>query len=252
MTARNIDHVVITVADLEHTKTLWESLGFTVTPRAVHPFGTANCLIQLQGNFIEFVEIDDPSRIEETTNSFFSFAAHNRDWLQQRGEGLSMLVLTSQDRDTDQQEWKAEGLRTYEPFNFERMARQPDGSDKRVAFRLAFTGLPTLDGLGFFVCEQETPDVFWKPQYQSHANGAQLISAITVEANEPAGAQDFLQRMGRGTATDTGVALADDRIEITSGPRASIEELEIQITEGESRTIPDDKSSGVSVRLVRV
>ena len=52
MPVRDIDHVVVMTRDLESARAGWEQLGFTTTPRAVHPFGTANSLIQLQGNFI--------------------------------------------------------------------------------------------------------------------------------------------------------------------------------------------------------
>jgi len=251
MTAKDIDHIVIAVRDLAAAKADWEAAGFTTTPRAVHPFGTANSLVQLQGNFVELLEIDDPAKIEETTDSFFGFAAHNRDFLADRGEGMSMLVLTSDDRDADIAAWAEAGLKTYDPFNFERLATQPDGSRKRVAFRLGFSTHPSLDGLGFFVCQQETPETFWKPDYQRHANHATRISAVTVETPDWAGATNFLTRFSGGRETDTGVALAQDRIDLGSSGEAAMPTIEITIAEGEERTIKADDLNGVTVRLVR-
>lgn len=264
MPVRDIDHVVIAVHDLARAARDWEALGFTTTPRAVHPFGTANRLIQLDGNFIEFVEIDDPTRIRETTDSFFGFAAHNRDFLADRGEGMSMLVLTSADRDADQRSWSDAGLKTYEPFDFERMARQPDGSDKRVAFRLAFTSAPALAGLGFFVCQQETPETFWKPEYQRHANGARRIRAVGLESPDPAGASAFLERFSDGAATADGVALGRDRIDLAAGGPAAMPVLEIAVADldAASRAAPDARAEadalvvaptlghGVTIRMV--
>ena len=52
MPARDIDHIVVMTSDLEAARAGWEQLGFTTTPRAVHPFGTANSLIQFHGNFV--------------------------------------------------------------------------------------------------------------------------------------------------------------------------------------------------------
>ena len=49
---RGIDHLVLCVRDLNRARRLYERLGFTVTPRALHPFGTGNHLIQCEGNFI--------------------------------------------------------------------------------------------------------------------------------------------------------------------------------------------------------
>src|SRR3546814_7612362 len=109
MPARDIDHLVVMTSDLESARAGWEQLGFTTTPRAVHPFGTANSLIQLQGNFIELVEVDDAARIPPMAGSFFSFAAHNQAFLDAMGEGASMLVLTSDDRAADRSDERREG-----------------------------------------------------------------------------------------------------------------------------------------------
>ena len=46
---RDIDHLVIAVNDLEAARATWQALGFTVAPVARHPFGTANAIIQTDG-----------------------------------------------------------------------------------------------------------------------------------------------------------------------------------------------------------
>ena len=50
---RGIDHLVLAVRDLEKARTFYQRLGFTLTPRAQHPWGTANHLAQLNGCFLE-------------------------------------------------------------------------------------------------------------------------------------------------------------------------------------------------------
>ena len=122
MPARDIDHVVVMTRDLESARAGWEQLGFTTTPRAVHPFGTANSLIQMQGNFVELLEIDDAGKIPPMAGGFFSFAEHNRTFLDAGGEGGSMLVLTSDDRDADRAGWIDAGLHVYDPVDFEKRA----------------------------------------------------------------------------------------------------------------------------------
>ena len=252
MTVRDIDHVVIAVKDLAAAKASWEALGFTTTPRAVHPFGTANSLIQLGGNFVELVEIDDPAKIEDSSGSFFGFAAHNRDFLATRSEGLSMLVLTSEDRDADQAAWKSLGLRTYDPFNFERMAQPPDGSEKRVAFRLAFTGDGSVDGLGFFVCQQETPESFWKPDYQRHENGAKRLHSVTLTTPDRNSTARFLAKFSGGSEDENGIALLQDRIDLVEGGSPAFPELTIAIEGGAepARVIPPEQACGIAVRLI--
>jgi catechol 2,3-dioxygenase-like lactoylglutathione lyase family enzyme len=254
MTVRDIDHVVIAVHDLAAAKASWEALGFTTTPRAVHPFGTANSLIQLGGNFVELVEIADPGKIEDSSGRFFGFAAHNRDFLVSRSEGMSMLVLTSEDRDADQAAWSRSGLRTYDPFNFERMAGQPDGSEKRVAFRLAFTGDASVDGLGFFVCQQETPESFWKPDYQRHDNGARRLRSVTLATPEREATARFLAKFSGGAIDENGIALLQDRIDLVEDPHPAFPELTIAVEGGPeaARMIPPEQASGITVRLIPV
>lgn len=271
MPARDIDHLVVMTSDLESARAGWEQLGFTTTPRAVHPFGTANSLIQLQGNFIELLEIDDRSRIPPMQGGFFSFAAHNQAFLATMGEGASMLVLTSADRDADRAGWLAQGLPGYDPVDFERKAKLPDGSETRVAFSLAFTGDPMLTGLGFFVCQQHTPEAFWKPDYQRHSNGAQRITAVTLACQEPEAVRPFLQGFSGGTAGATAadgcyrVALAHDRLEVMPGGAAAMPAVEIAVADveaaatlipgawrdGDAIVLPSELTNGVALRLVQ-
>lgn len=270
MPARDIDHVVVMTRDLESARAGWEQLGFTTTPRAVHPFGTANSLIQLQGNFVELLEIDDPLRIPPAAGSFFSFADHNRVFLESAGEGASMLVLTSSDRDADRAGWIERGLRSYDPVDFERKAKQPDGSELRVAFSLAFTGAPALDGLGFFVCQQHTPEAFWKPAYQRHRNGAQRIAAVTLASPHPIAARPFLEAYSGGTAGATepdgsyAVSLTHDRIGVVPGESAAMPAIDIAVADveaaaalipgawrdGPAIVVPPEITNGVALRLV--
>lgn len=259
---RDIDHIVVMTRDLTAAQAAWSACGFTCTPRAVHPFGTANSLIQLQGNFVELLEIDDESRIERAAGDRFSFAGHNLDFLAERGEGMSMLVLASDDRDGDLADWRAAGLRVYEPFDFERQARQPDGSSQRVAFSLGFASDETLSALGFFTCQQHTPEVFWKPEYQVHANGAQRIASVMVTGPDPEAADSFLRRFSGGTRT-THIVLGKDSLTVEEGAPA-FPEITVRVSDldtaaahlpsatpqGDALVVPAESLNGVSVRFV--
>lgn len=259
---RDIDHVVIMTRDLAAAASAWAACGFTCTPRAVHPFGTANALIQMQGNFVELLEINDESKITRGDDRRFSFAAHNLDFLATRGEGMSMLVLASRDRDADLADWRAHGLHTYDPFDFERQATQPDGSTQRVAFSLAFTGDPALPGLGFFTCQQHTPSVFWKPDYQTHANGAQRITSVTVTAPDEAASTSFLTRFSGGSGNPR-IALTQDTLAVAEGP-VGFPEITVRVTDldtasahlpgaetdGDALVVPPEFLNGVVVRFV--
>ena len=187
---RGIDHLVLAVRDLDKARALYEKLGFTLTPRAYHPWGTANHLVQMNGCFIEILGIADAAKIPPHARGEFSFGAHNRDFLAKR-EGMSMLVFQSHDARRDQAEFAASGLRTYAPFDFGREAKLPDGGTVRVAFSLAFVTDPRMPDNAFFTCQQHAPKYFWKREYQVHANGARTIAEVIMVAPDPPALADF-------------------------------------------------------------
>ncbi len=198
MAGRGIDHVVVAVGDLDGAAARYESLGFTLTPRASHPdtMGTANRLAQFaERNFIELLEVDRPDGLDDhdfaAAPPWFSFGAHNRRFVGGH-EGISMLVLATDDARGDLARFEAAGLNTYAPFEFERRAVQPDGSEARVAFSLGFVTSPEMPAIAFFVCENKFPENFWKPAFQSHRNGARSIAAVYLAAESPRTHRDFL------------------------------------------------------------
>jgi hypothetical protein len=191
---RAIDHLVLAMNDLEAARESYRRMGFTLTPRAVHPWGTANSLVQLQGNFLELLSVAEPEKIAPAEPGRFGFGAFNQSFLRRR-QGLSMLVFQSADAGRDQAEFRARGLETYEPFDFSRAAKLPDGSVKTVAFSLAFVTEPRMPDAAFFTCQQHAPEYFWKPDYQRHANGARTVVEVVMLANDPAGLADFFGKL---------------------------------------------------------
>lgn len=183
---RGIDHVVLCVRDLDHAAARYEKLGFTVTPTGVHPWGTANRLVQLHGCFLELLCVADPSRIEEHEPQAgrFSFGAYNRDTLARR-QGVSMLVFESGDAQADRDEFAAKGLADLQTFDFERMAKLPSGEERKVAFSLAFVPPFQVPEAVFFTCQQHAPDLFWKPEYQAHRNHAITVDEAVMVATDP-------------------------------------------------------------------
>src|SRR5260370_22869197 len=134
---RPLDHLVLCVRDLAAARAWYARLGFTLTPRALHPFGTANSLVQLQGNFLELLAVANRARIPSAEPGSFGFAGFNDAFLAAR-EGMSMLVFGSDDARRDQVEFAASGLDTYAPFDFSRRASLPDGGQVTCGFSLPF------------------------------------------------------------------------------------------------------------------
>ena len=162
---RAYDHLVLCADELETAREFYIQAGFTMTPVAVHPFGTHNTLAQLQRSFLEVLSINNPSLIPDHEPRKFSFPGFNRDFLD-HGEGCSMVVFQGEDAPRDAAEFAAKGLSDYEPFDFSRKAGLPDGTEVTVSFSLAFVTHDEMPGTAFFTCHQHAPEYFWKPEYR--------------------------------------------------------------------------------------
>jgi hypothetical protein len=215
---RRIHHLVICVRDLAQAALDWRTLGFNLTPTGVHPFGTSNHLAMFGNNFLELLAVTDAAAVPPAAPDRFSFAAHNRDFLA-TAEGMSLLALHSDDAHADAARFKAHHIGAYAPFDFGRDAALPGGGTARVEFSLAFATDPAMPGIAFFTCqERHPPELFWKPDYQRHPNGALRVIEVVLSAPEPAQHRGFLERF-----TESAAELAPGRLTVGgSGDRISV------------------------------
>ncbi len=190
--ARGIDHLVLTVQDLAAARAFYEKLGFIVTPDAQHSWGTANCLVQLDGSFLEIICVDRPELLTEPVGNAFSFGTIIRDFLK-TDEGFAMLVLESKDAAGDLKDYRNNGIHAFEPFGFSRIAKLPDGDEVTVSFSIAATKDPLAPNAAFFSCQQHAPEYFWKKEYQTHANSALAIREVSLVSGEPAEHESFFK-----------------------------------------------------------
>jgi len=193
--SRGIDHLVLAVQDLDAAAAEYERLGFTLTPRAQHPFGTGNRLAQFDHDFLELLAVTQPQDINDHQDGVVSFGAFNLDYLDVR-EGMSMIALKSDGWEEDRKTFGDAGLNLSAPFEFSRLARQPDGSDVTVGFKLTFVPDPATPEAIFFTCDhQHAPEYFYKPAFQKHENGATAIDEVMMVANDPSQSKDFFDRL---------------------------------------------------------
>ena len=204
---RRFDHLVLCAEDLDRACQFYGAIGFTLTPRARHPFGTANSLVQLQGNFLELLSIADPALIPKVEPGIFSFAAYNETFLKKR-EGFSMLVFATSDAAADAAEFKKNRLSDYEVFHFGRQTTLPDGSKAQVDFSLAFVTNSAMPEAAFFTCQQHAPQYFWRPEFQHHANGAIRIVEAVISAARPDEHKSFLEPLMQAPARVSAAGLS--------------------------------------------
>jgi catechol 2,3-dioxygenase-like lactoylglutathione lyase family enzyme len=217
--ARGIDHVIHLVRDLDAAASLYEKLGFLVSSRNKHPFGTHNRIVQLDGSYIEILQVAEPEKIQGE-GSPTSFAHFHRDFLAKNGEGLSGLVLASSDANADKAAFDKAGFGGFPVFDFGRMGKRPDGSEAELSFSLSFLREPDSRDVMTFVCQHKRPENFWFKELQAHSNRVARVSCATFVAESPTDHQYFLQawtgiRDPRSTSLGVTVETTRGDIQIT-------------------------------------
>ena len=210
--SRGLDHIVHAVRDLDAAAALYRRLGFTVGARNRHPWGTHNHIVQLSGFFVELLAVADPEKLGEDGFSAL-FGTFNRIFLKSH-EGLSFLMLESQDADADARDFGAAGIAVSKALTFEREGVRPDGSKRKVGFSLAFARDAGAPAIGFATCRQHNPENFWSPSLQQHPNGASAIASAVIVAENPSDHHIFLSAFTGERelhATSSGITAATPR-----------------------------------------
>ncbi len=196
------DHVVHAVRDLDAAGDFYRRAGFNVGDRNRHPWGTHNRVVQLQDVYIELLALAEPERLVPPAPRTFSFGAFHQEFLAQR-EGLSMLLLKSEDASHDADRFRAKAIGDFEIFRFARKGVGPDGGNVDLAFSLAFANSPPAMPVAFAACQHHYPQNFWNPAAQQHANGARRLRSMIFVAPEPESFAPFLHAWtGRGAQVE--------------------------------------------------
>ncbi|MGF1665926.1 MAG: VOC family protein [Acidimicrobiia bacterium] len=173
---RRVDHVVHAVEDLEAAAIAYRDLGFTVTPRADHPFGTSNRLVVLDRSYLEIVAVTRPENLPIT-----GFAARVAQHLLHQGQGITHVVLSSDHPEADLE--TVGDLATGEIFSFSRPAPQLEGPAITAEFACVLLEAPA--DLGMFLCHHAVPEAVWNEAAMHHPNGARALSAVTLPVEIP-------------------------------------------------------------------
>ena len=214
---RGLDHVVHVVRDLSAAAADYQRFGFQVGAENVHPWGTRNRLVQLPRFYIELLSIPEPAKLPPPEKGVYSFGGFNREFMQNRGEGFSCLVLQSSDPRSEKAVFDDAGFGGFETMDFARKGKRADGSETEVAFSLAFARDPASPQAGFFTCLHRTPERIWFPELQQHPNRARNISAAVFVAENPTDHHIFLEAFSGARdvkATSLGLRVETPRGEI--------------------------------------
>jgi hypothetical protein len=187
---RALDHLVIAHRDLAAAAERYRSLGFQVSPRNRHPWGTENHIVQFDGVFLELIGLGENFRPPSPEDPAFPFAGFLSGFLARR-EGLAMIALRSADAEADRQAFAAQNLGDLPRVDFARKGVRL-GREVEVAFSLAFARSAAVPETGFFVCQQKYPESVWDAAAQVHPNGATGVAEVAFAHPEPEAARGFL------------------------------------------------------------
>jgi hypothetical protein len=166
-----LDHVVIDVRDrMDEAARIFTALGFTLTPRGHHTLGSMNHLMMFGTDYLELLG--------------FGVAGASRPELAPFPIGLNGLVFKTEDADAVYAHAAGAGLPILPVQSF---SRPVDLAGGRCDARFRTTRLdPEKIAMGrVYFCEHLTPELVWRPEWQSHANGARAITRIVVATGEP-------------------------------------------------------------------
>jgi hypothetical protein len=177
-----LDHAVVNVmGKLDEAAAQYARLGFQLTERGHHTLGSSNNLAIFGTNYLELLGYL-PGR--ETMRA--DLWAHPA--------GLTGLVFKSSDADLVHATLKKRGVPVQEPMSFARPVALPGGAQD-VRFKVIRIGGDAVQNGRSFFCHHDTPELVYRPEWQSHPNGVTDIAEFVIASHAPARTAAIYDRM---------------------------------------------------------
>ncbi|HEV7264584.1 MAG TPA: VOC family protein [Falsiroseomonas sp.] len=173
-----LDHVVVSVRDLDAAAAALRKLGFTVSPRGTHSahMGSGNYTMMFGEDYIELLGVLSPTPHNAPMRAFL-----------ETREGLERAAFTTDDAAAGAEELRARGIAAIGPVHFGRPVTLPDGGHAEARFNVfQWPQEEKPGGLRIFACQHLTRENVWIPALQLHPNGATRILRLEVLTADPA------------------------------------------------------------------
>lgn len=172
MTA-SLDHIAISTRfDMDAAEDIFTRLGFTLTPRGHHSLGSINHLMMFTADYLELVGIprEDAAKRPEIANAPL---------------GLNGLVFKTDDVDETFARLDALGMSGDPPKSFSRPVTLADGDTRDACFRTVTARADSFPAGRLYFCEHLTPELLWREEWQTHANGVTGFSELIIVTPTP-------------------------------------------------------------------
>lgn len=179
-----IDHVVITVSDqLDQANSQYQKLGFTTTPRGHHSLGTSNNLAIFTTTYLELLGFEPQNACKVDKSWCFD-------------DGLTGLVFKTKDANKLYQQLVNQGIKVEGdgPRSFFRPVELNDGTKPEARFKTVRLDPSYTPNGQIFFCDQLTPELVWRKEWQTHPNGVININQVIIEAQKPRSSIKLLEK----------------------------------------------------------
>ncbi len=177
--SRGLDHVMMIQRDLGGAAEAYARLGFQVTRRMYHPFGTANNLIMFERDFLELLGVVEPEKIDATSAALEAF-------LEVR-EGIGAIACLSTDARADQAEFEAKGIASGAMRPFRRPVMLPGGCEVEAVVDTVWAVDRETPLVIPFLSQQHVREAIWVPEWQVQPNGAKALCVVVLVDDPPRG-----------------------------------------------------------------
>lgn len=196
-----IDHLLIDVDDLEAARATWHRLGFTMTPRGLHPqWGTGNYCMMFPQGYLELIGIANPEVYARNE------ARRGR---RRTGTGLSAIALATGDADAARAALAEAGIAADGPKDLSRLLEAGEGT-LEPRFHILHLPEGASPAIPMFLCRHLNPEMVRQPSWLEHDNGAKGIASVALPVDDPGAMVEAYERLlgaGAITRTDATVTL---------------------------------------------
>lgn len=187
-----VDHVILLVQDLDRASADFEALGFTLTAKSSHPFGTANRLISLGKSFIELLSVEDAALLGEL--------AAIKELLEATGKDTPWGVVWQMEHPVAMHSYcESLGMQP-SPLqqHVTRKVVHPDGSEHEACYSSFALTKSLKPGYmeGFSI--QHRPDATFAEAWRSHRNGGGKMTTVILETDSLRESAGHLAAFGEG------------------------------------------------------
>jgi len=198
-----IDHLLTYVRDLDAAASRFHRMGFTLSPIShIEAMGISNHLVLMRpagpghANYIELMTASDRSRLPPAMARTLS-----------GNEGIKSMVLAARDAAAAQQAMQGLGFEAAPPVHVKREWVIGPGQSVFPEFDVI---LPFPAALTFNCCQYHNVDLYLRPDWLEHPNGALGIRSVLAVAADPASIVDKFAALFKALV-DTGDGTASTR-----------------------------------------